>query len=88
MNNNSLQNRFASLRSNKTFEMFVVAVIVGSALLVGAKTFELGPVTQQLVNWLDYTVTLIFLTEITIRFLGEEHKSEHADRYRRQCDER
>jgi len=74
IDNNSLQQRFATLRSNKVFELFVVGVIVGSALLVGAKTFDLHPFTQQLISWLDYLVTLIFLTEITIRFLGEEHK--------------
>ena len=75
MSNNSLQQRFATLRSNKVFELFVVGVIVGSALLVGAKTYDMPPFTQQLIYWLDYLITLIFLTEITVRFLGEEHKS-------------
>ena len=70
----SLQQRSARLRSNKVFELFVVGVIIGSALLVGAKTYDMPPVTQQLISWLDYLITLIFLTEITVRFLGEEHK--------------
>lgn len=76
MNYNSLQHRFSVLRSNKTFELFIVAVIIGSALLVGAKTYDLHPLTRQVVSVLDYMVTLIFLTEITVRFLGEEKKSQ------------
>jgi len=74
MKKNQLQQTFAKLRSNRAFEMFVVLVIVGSALLVGAKTYNLSPMTQDLVSLLDYLITLIFLTEITVRFLGEEHK--------------
>ncbi|WP_207063639.1 ion transporter [Motiliproteus sp. SC1-56] len=74
MNTPSLQQRFGELRSNKLFELFVVAVIIGSALLVGAKTYELHPLTQQAITWLDRLVTLIFLAEISIRFLGEEQK--------------
>jgi len=74
MNFNSLQQRSANLRSNKAFEMFVVGIIVTSALLVGAKTYDMHPVVEQFVHWLDYLVTLIFLTEITIRFLGEPEK--------------
>lgn len=75
MKNDSLQARFSVLRSNRTFELFIVAVIIVSALLVGAKTYNLNPVTLQLVSFLDYLVTLVFLTELTIRFIGEEHRS-------------
>lgn len=74
MKNNSLQQRLAAIRSYKPFELFIVSIIIGSALLVGAKTYELSPMMTQLVSFLDYLVTLIFVTEITIRFLGEEHK--------------
>ena len=74
MKNNSLQQRLSAIRSYKPFELFIVGIIIGSALLVGAKTYELNPVMTQLVSFLDYLVTLIFVTEITIRFLGEEHK--------------
>tara|TARA_R110001583_G_scaffold66746_3_gene191479 strand:+ start:210 stop:944 length:735 start_codon:yes stop_codon:yes gene_type:complete len=74
MNTTSLQQRFMRLRSNKAFELFVVAVIIGSALLVGLKTYDLHPLAQLVAAWLDHLITLIFLTEITIRFIGEEHK--------------
>ena len=74
MNTKALQQRFMKLRSHKAFELFVVSVIIASALLVGAKTYDLHPVTQVLVIWFDRLITAIFLIEITIRFIGEEKK--------------
>lgn len=76
MNTAPLQQRFMRLRSHKAFELFVVAVIISSALLVGVKTYDLHPVSQFVVTWVDHLITLIFLTEITIRFIGEENKKD------------
>ncbi|MEC9481076.1 MAG: ion transporter, partial [Pseudomonadota bacterium] len=41
MQASELQNKFERIRANKWFEAFVISVIVISALLVGAKTYEL-----------------------------------------------
>jgi voltage-gated sodium channel len=49
MNSAPLQQRLMKLRSHKAFELFVVSVIIASALLVGAKTYDLHPVTQNVV---------------------------------------
>jgi voltage-gated sodium channel len=68
------QNRFEQLRSNKLFETFIILIIVTSALLVGVKTYEVSPFIMSLVGWLDFGVTVIFIIEITVRFLGEENK--------------
>jgi voltage-gated sodium channel len=76
MNTKALQQRFMKLRSHKAFELFVVSVIIASALLVGAKTYDLHPVTHILVIWFDRFITTIFLIEITIRFIGEENKKD------------
>jgi voltage-gated sodium channel len=76
MNTKVLQQRFMRLRSHKVFELFVVSVIIASALLVGAKTYDLHPITQILVIWFDRLITTIFLIEITIRFIGEENKKD------------
>ncbi len=70
----SLQETFERVRSNKAFELFVVSVIITSALLVGVKTYELQPTSQLLLGWLDSLITAIFLAEITIRFIGEPRK--------------
>lgn len=62
------------LRSSKIFEGFVVLVIIVSALVIGAKTYEIPGSTLSLIKLLDLLITLIFLTEITIRFLAEKNK--------------
>ena len=70
----SFQTRFLRLRSNKIFELFVIAIIIFSALVTGAKTYDLPHYALQLIALLDVGITLFFLTEISIRFLGEQRK--------------
>jgi len=70
----AMQSRFYHLRSNKAFELFVVAVIIFSALVIGAKTYELSSGLLRAIVILDWMVTFIFLFEITIRFIGEPEK--------------
>ena len=74
MINQDLQRAFYRLRSNKAFELFVVGVIIFSALVIGVKTYEIPQSMLQLVWVLDWMITLIFLVEIVIRYLGEENK--------------
>lgn len=74
MNTSSLQKRFLALRSNKGFELFVVAVILFSAVVVGAKTYDLPASMLTFVAWLDHFITVIFLVELIVRFVGEENK--------------
>ena len=62
------------IRSNKIFEMSVIAVIIGSALLIGAKTFQLSELTEKIVGWLDIAVTVFFLIELSVRFLADDNK--------------
>ncbi len=66
-----LQARFIALRENKLFETFVIGVIIFSALVIGAKTYDLPPLAQNLIEVLDLGITLFFLVEIIIRFLAE-----------------
>lgn len=69
-----LQNAFFKLRSNKAFELFVVAIIIFSALVIGIKTYDIPPNILQAIAILDWAITLFFLVEITIRFVGEPEK--------------
>ena len=66
--------RFDRLRSNKAFELLVIAIIVFSALVIGAKTYELPPIAGRIIVFLDWGITFFFLAEITVRFLGEPNK--------------
>lgn len=66
------QQRFETLRSNKFFEAFVIAIIVVSALVIGAKTYE--EETSRFEQWLlylDQAITVFFLVEILIRIAAE-----------------
>ena len=70
----SWQARFESTRSNRLFEFFIILVIIASALLVGVKTYQLPSWVKPVIDGLDLLITLIFLVEISIRFLGEPQK--------------
>ncbi len=69
---NRLQARLEHLRANKVFEAFVIGVIIASALLIGAKTYEESSQFDQLLVWLDTAVTLFFLFEILVRMAAEK----------------
>lgn len=71
-----IQTQLFKLRENRVFETFVVAVIVISALEIGAKTYELPPVAYSLTYFLDIFITVFFLFEIVVRFLAEENKKQ------------
>lgn len=71
----SIQQYCIQLRGNKFFELFVVFVIVFSALIIGAKTYPIPDAVLQLMGYLDWLITLIFLFEILVRYLAEEDKS-------------
>ncbi|MCU7939267.1 MAG: ion transporter [gamma proteobacterium symbiont of Bathyaustriella thionipta] len=72
----NLQQKFDKLRSNKLFELFVISIIIFSALVIGAKTYDISPGTLWVVHLLDWFITFFFLTEIIIRFIGEKNKKE------------
>ncbi len=69
----TLRLQFERLRSNRVFEWMVITIILISALVVGAKTYEETSRYTQLLLWLDGAITLFFLTEIIVRILAEKN---------------
>lgn len=67
--------RLQAIRNNKIFETFIILIIITSAMLVGAKTYDLPASMLEVLRILDWVVTLIFLFEIGIRFAAEEKKA-------------
>ncbi|WP_409525371.1 ion transporter [Nitrincola sp. MINF-07-Sa-05] len=67
-----LRDRLEQLRANKLFETFIIFVIIFSALLVGAKTYEESSRFDQVMGWLDISVTLFFLFELLVRMAAEK----------------
>ena len=74
MNIQQLQAASQAVRDNKAFELFVVAIIIISALLIGAKTYSIPDPLMVVLNWLDTGITVIFLIEIVIRFMAAPEK--------------
>ena len=61
-----------SLKQNKIFQYTVIAVIIISSLTIGIKTYSLNIALYNLILIADTAVTVFFLIEILIRFLGEK----------------
>jgi len=59
------------LHQNKIFEFIVISIIVFSALITGAKTYDIGSTMANVVAWLDMLITVFFLIEILIRMSSE-----------------
>lgn len=74
MQASSIQNFLLKIRHNKAFELFVIAVIITSALLVGVKTYEISPTLHLVTLYLDLFITVFFVMEISLRFSTEENK--------------
>lgn len=70
----ALQRHFYNIRNNKIFELFVISIIIFSALMIGANSYPVSASTLQVLSVLDVTITVIFLIEIVIRFMGEPNK--------------
>ena len=65
---------FFRIRENKLFQGLVIGVIIFSALAVGTSTFDLQPRAEKIFPFIDYGITIFFVIEIVIRFIGEPHK--------------
>ena len=74
MNSLELSKLFLRIRSNKPFEWIIIAVIILSALMIGAKSYPIQERHLQILNILDWAVTAFFLFEILVRFFAEENK--------------
>ena len=66
------QARFQSIRDNKAFELFVIGVIIFSSLMIGVRTYDLHPLLDGGLRFLDYGVTLFFVIELSIRMAAEK----------------
>lgn len=67
-----LQNVFKRIDQSNTFQIFVIAVILISALTVGAHTYELHSSMEYALNIMDTAITVFFLIELIIRYLASD----------------
>lgn len=67
-----LQELFQRIDKSKIFQSFVIAVIVVSALTVGAHTYSLHPTVEFALHWMDVGITVFFLIELIIRYVASK----------------
>ena len=65
---------FSKLKDNRIFQFSVVVIIILNAILIGATTYQLDPIFLNTIHILDYAITVFFVIEILIRFIGEKEK--------------
>lgn len=56
------------LEGSRIFQSVVIAVIILSALTIGAKTYDVPPLFSQVLYVMDMAITMLFLIEILFRF--------------------
>ncbi len=68
---NSWRTQFLRIRSNKIFEASVIFIIIVSALMIGASTYDMDTRWMMVLDVLDMAITIFFLIEIIIRMMAE-----------------
>ena len=67
-----LRQTLSFIINNRYFELFMMGIIIFSAMLIGIDTFELKPVYQDIIFTLDQLITTVFLIEIMMRISSYE----------------
>ncbi len=68
-----MRDRLIALHDNRLFQAVVIGVILLSALVIGANTYEVSPTWRRVITSLDVGITVFFLIEILIRIAAEKH---------------
>ena len=63
-----------NLKESRIFQFIVISIIILNAITIGVNTYDLSKFTTKAINYLDYSITVFFVIEILIRFIGEPKK--------------
>ena len=69
-----MNNFFFRLQQNSIFQFLVIFIIILNAITLGINTYEINSFVKKIIELLDYTITIFFVIEILIRFIGEPKK--------------
>ena len=69
-----MKQTFFKIRESKLFQYSVLFIIIFNAFTIGLNTYNLGEFSRELIKYLDYLITIFFVIEISIRFIGEPKK--------------
>ena len=65
---------FYNLKESRLFQYLVISIIIFNAFTIGFNTYDLSEFSKTIINILDYSITVFFVVEILIRFIGEPKK--------------
>ena len=65
---------FFNLKESRLFQYLVISIIIFNAFTIGVNTYDLSEFSKKIINLLDYSITIFFVTELLIRFIGEPKK--------------
>ena len=64
------------LKESPLFQYSVIFIIIINAITIGVSTYDLDALLSKIINTLDYSITIFFVIEIIIRFVGEPKKKD------------
>lgn len=71
-----LQEKLFKITKDKRFEFTMMAVIIFSALVIGINTFNIDPLLESALFYVDNLITIIFVIEIGLRMAAEKKVSD------------
>ena len=69
-----MNNFLYNLKESRIFQFIVVLIIIVNAITIGVNTYNLSQFIRQIINYIDYSITIFFVIEIVIRFIAEPKK--------------
>ena len=69
-----MNNFLYNLKESRIFQFIVVLIIIINAITIGVNTYNLSHFIRQIINYIDYSITIFFVIEILIRFIAEPKK--------------
>ena len=69
-----MNNFFFKIQQNSLFQFLVIFIIILNAITLGINTYEINSYIKRIIELLDYAITIFFVIEILIRFIGEPKK--------------
>ena len=69
-----MNNFLYNLKESRVFQFIVVLIIIINAITIGVNTYNLSQFIRQIINYIDYSITIFFVIEILIRFIAEPKK--------------
>ena len=64
------------LKESPIFQYTVIFIIIINAITIGIGTYDLDDLLSKIIGILDYSITIFFVIEIIIRFIGEPKKKD------------